>query len=83
MRILIKLRSGEEGIIVGYSPGKKGRVLAIVVVEAKLREVKLRNLEVIGWAKVREAKNSSIVYDESGPSYEEALKYFQATGRMN
>lgn len=56
MRILVKLKSGEEGIVVGYAPGKKGRVLAIVVIESKLREIKLRNLEVIGWAKIREAK---------------------------
>lgn len=56
MRVAVKLKSGEEGIVVGYAPGKKGRVLAIVVMNAELREVKLRNLEVIGWAKIREAK---------------------------
>ena len=67
MRILVKLKSGEEGIVVGYAPGKKGRVLAIVVVDAKLREVKLRNLELIGWAKIREAQNSFTATSDAFP----------------
>jgi hypothetical protein len=60
MKLLIKLKTGEEGFIVGYGPGKKGRPLAIVVVNEKLRAVKLRGLELVGVARIKATKQPEV-----------------------
>jgi hypothetical protein len=54
MKLLVKLKTGEEGFIVGYAPGRKGRPLAVVVIDEKLRAVKLKGLELVGYVKIRE-----------------------------
>jgi hypothetical protein len=56
MRLLVNVH-GKEGLVVGYAPGKKGRPLAIVVIDGKLQAVKLRNLELLGYAKVKAARS--------------------------
>lgn len=53
MRLLVKLKTGEEALIVGYALGKKGRPMAIVVIKEKLRAVKLRDVELVGFAKIQ------------------------------
>lgn len=56
MRLIATLKSGEEGMIVGYAPGKKGQPVAIILIDQKLRAVRLRNIEINGFAKLREGK---------------------------
>lgn len=63
MKLLVKLKTGEEGFIAGYAPGRKGRPLAVVVVDEKLRAVKLRSLELIGYVKIREVPSLSVGND--------------------
>jgi hypothetical protein len=55
MNLLVKVR-GEDAIIVGFAPGKKGRTLAVCVIDRKLRVVKLRDIELVGYAKFKENK---------------------------
>lgn len=54
MKLLVKLKTGEEGLVVGYGPGRKGTPVAIVAVDGKIRPVKLRTLKLVGWAKLRD-----------------------------
>ena len=55
MKVLVELKSGEQGMIVGYGPGKKGQPLAIIVIDdGKLRAVKLRQLRAVGYAKIHQ-----------------------------
>jgi hypothetical protein len=70
MKLLVKLKSGEEGMVVGYAPGRKGSPLAIIAVENKLRAVKLRNLEIVGYAKIQakrgETEPDQMISPENG-----------------
>ena len=58
---------GKPALIVGYSAGKKGKVLAIVVCEGELRSVKLRQIHLTnvpeGLAKPPSGPNLKLVKD--------------------
>ena len=70
MRILFKLKNGETGFLTGYAPGKKGRPLAMLVINGELRGVKLRQIAGIeGFMKIKEPK-SKLLYDKFGLSSE-------------
>jgi hypothetical protein len=38
---------GERAMVVGYCPGKKGKIYAIVALGGKLRAVKLKHIELV------------------------------------
>jgi hypothetical protein len=44
-RIFCKVH-GKPAVIVGYAPGRKGKVMAVVMIEGQIRAVKLRQIEL-------------------------------------
>lgn len=38
--------NGKPALVVGYAPGKKGRVMAVVITQGELRAVKLRQVQL-------------------------------------
>jgi hypothetical protein len=38
--------NGKQAVVVGYGPGRKGKVRAIVICEGRLQDVALRQLEL-------------------------------------
>lgn len=45
MKILCKVH-GKEAVVVGYGPGRKGRVRAIIMSEGRLRDVALKDIDL-------------------------------------
>lgn len=50
MKLLCKVH-GKPAVIVGYGPGRKGKVRAIVVVEGKLKDVGFKDIQLEGFEK--------------------------------
>ena len=46
MRNIVCKVFGKPAMIVGYGPGRKGKVMAIVVVEGALRAVRLKDIDL-------------------------------------
>lgn len=80
MRLLVKLKTGEEAIIVGYAPGRKGRPVAIALVGTKLRAVKLRQIELVGFAKIR-SNGTMTVFDEAATIPDDVWNKFAEGGK--
>lgn len=53
MKLVARFKNGDEGIIVGYGPGKKGRPLAMILIDGKIRATKLRAFEIVGYARLK------------------------------
>lgn len=45
MKILCKV-SGKPAMIVGYGPGQKGRPVAIVITQGRLKSVRLKDIDL-------------------------------------
>jgi hypothetical protein len=45
MKIFCKVH-GKSAVVVGYAPGRKGRPMAIVIVDGKLKDVRLKDIEL-------------------------------------
>lgn len=51
MKILCTV-NGKSAVIVGYGPGRKGKLRAVVITEGKLKDVGLKEIELEGFEKV-------------------------------
>lgn len=68
MKLLVKAKGLGEGLLVGYGPGKKGKPLGMIIINGKIHAVKLRSLEVIGWAKLKEVSTPFTSLDGDQPA---------------
>lgn len=50
---------GKDAVVVGYAPGRKGRPKAIVIIEGKLVDVRLKDVVLESKANVENLKRQS------------------------